>query len=160
MEGLKMTCSEHGSSEEDRTFFTIGYSGKSIEAFLRMLHDAGVTTILDIRHLPLSRYRPEFSKSNLAAALESSGIRYVHHRDLGIPPHIRREHGFPNHGESLWEWYDTEVIGNQLDDPDWLTDFADGPSALMCVESDPGDCHRHRLGSALERRGFAFAGDL
>lgn len=155
-----MTCTEHSRSRPNRIFYTIGYSGKSIDAFLGKLQDAGVTTILDVRHLPVSRYRPEFSKKNLATALESSGMRYVHNRDLGIPSHIRREHGFPNHGESLWEWYDSEVIDNQPDEASWVAELADGPSAVMCVESDPGDCHRHRLGNALESRGFSYAGDL
>ena len=142
------------------SFYTIGYAGMTIEAFVDSLLAADVLTLLDIRHFPGSRYRPEFSKRNLAAALEARGIRYIHNRELGIPSHIRREHGFPNHGESLWEWYDAEVVGAQVEDAGWLAELSDGPSALMCVESDPEDCHRHRLANALVSQGFGYAGDL
>ncbi len=155
-----MDCVEAYEVDQSRTFFTIGYSGKSIGAFIDGLHAAGVTTLLDIRHLPLSRFRPEFSKRNLAQALEDSGIRYLHCRELGIPSKVRKQHGYPSSSKSLWDWYEAEVLEEQVNMLGWFpSDQGDVP-AMMCVENDPADCHRQRLGIALESKGFVYVGDL
>lgn len=151
--------SEDASLGQSR-FVTIGYSGRSLEAFIQALTEGGVTALLDVRHFPGSRFRPEFSKRNLAAALHDHGIQYLHMRDLGIPSKIRRQHGYPEHSSSLWDWYDSEVLGKRLEDLSWFPRFESGVPALMCVESDPADCHRHRLGKALQSRGLSYSGEL
>lgn len=156
-----MNCSEPKEVvAEGRIFFTIGYSGKSMGAFVDELLQAGVTTLLDIRHLPLSRFRPEFSKRNLATALETNGIRYLHLRELGIPSEIRKRHGYPQNSESLWDWYRSEVVDTRIGDLSWYPEGETELPAMMCVERDPADCHRQRLGQALEARGFVYSGDL
>ena len=155
---MRSDC-ESGNLRESR-FATIGYSGRSLEVFIQALIECGVTTLLDVRHFPGSRFRPEFSKTNLADALNDHGIQYLHKRDLGIPSKVRREHGYPEHTESLWSWYDSEVLSSHIDDLSWFPRLESGLAALMCVESDPADCHRYRLGKALESRGLSYAGDL
>ena len=146
-----MTDSLGAAAVDWREFYTIGYSGKTIDAFIDALVEAGVSTLLDIRHLPSSRHRPEFSKRNLDAALDGVGINYVHDRDLGIPSKVRREHGHPEHTESLWKWYDEHVIPERVSDLGWFREIDDGPMAMMCVESNAEDCHRHRIGRGTTR---------
>src|SRR5580658_10634341 len=68
--------------------FTIGYEGASVESFLQTLRSAGVTQLLDVRELPLSR-RKGFSKNVLAGLLIAAGIDYQHERAFGAPRHIR-----------------------------------------------------------------------
>ena len=68
---------------------TIGYEGASLPAFLATLKDAGVTRLLDIRELPISR-RKGFSKTPLSQALAGVGIEYQHERALGAPRSIRQ----------------------------------------------------------------------
>ena len=131
-----------------------------MDAFVKALVDAGISMLLDIRHMPVSRYRPEFSKRNLAERLNAAGIIYDHDRRLGIPSPVRREHGHPDHRESLWTWYDKNVIAEQIADLQWLDEIEARPMALMCVESNPEECHRHRLSAALETKGLTYAGDL
>ena len=53
--------------------FTIGYEGATVGEFLDAVKRAGVSQVIDVRALPLSR-RPGFSKSPLRAALEEAGI--------------------------------------------------------------------------------------
>ena len=142
------------SADESRTFFTIGYSGRTIDSVVDTLLEVGVSTLIDIRHMPVSRYRPEFSKRNLDARLQNEGITYHHDRELGIPAQVRREHGYPNHGESLWVWYDENVLSQQPVDSGWLDELGSGPVAVMCVESDAMECHRHLLGDALRAAGM------
>ncbi len=57
--------------------YTIGYEATTMAEFIAALTRAGVTQVIDIRALPLSR-RPGFSKSPLAASLAEAGIGYVH----------------------------------------------------------------------------------
>ena len=40
-----------------RDFYTIGYEGSRVEDFLRVLKQAGIETLIDVRDLPLSRKR-------------------------------------------------------------------------------------------------------
>lgn len=137
-------------------FFTVSYAGRTIESFLDVLTSAGVATLLDIRHMPVSMYKPDFSKANLCRHVQSVGVLYLHLPDLGIPRDIRSlAVGKPDRSE-LWEWYDRHVaepyLGRNLHH---FLNFADHPVAMMCVETDPTSCHRHRLGLALERLGLS-----
>jgi uncharacterized protein (DUF488 family) len=63
---------------------TIGYEGGTVDAFIRVLKDAGVELVLDIRAAPVSR-KKGFSKNQLAAHLTEAGIGYRHLRGLGTP---------------------------------------------------------------------------
>lgn len=155
-----MTTESHCTAEHLRTFFTIGYAGRSLDALIDALSAKGITSLIDIRHFPGSRFRPEVSKRNLEAALSDVAIEYAHNRDLGIPPHVRRDHGFPEHTDALWTWYDEHVIEARLEDLSWLDSFDEGPIAMMCVEQDPQACHRHRLAAALVERGIPYGGEL
>lgn len=67
---------------------TIGYEGVSLPAFLATLETAGVTLLLDVRELPISR-RKGFSKTALSKALSRIGIEYQHERALGAPRSVR-----------------------------------------------------------------------
>lgn len=145
---------------EGRTVFTIGYSGRTIDAFVDALRGADIATVVDIRHMPVSRYRPEFSKRNLDARLRSEGITYHHDRELGIPAQVRREHGYPNHGGSLWVWYDENVLSQQAVNAGRFDGLSSGPVAMMCVESDAMECHRHLLIEALQSEGMTYVRDL
>lgn len=68
--------------------YTIGYEGATLADFIRTLKESGVTTVLDIREIPVSR-RKGFSKQSLAQALRDAGFVYHHERMLGSPKSIR-----------------------------------------------------------------------
>ncbi|MDV2988832.1 MAG: DUF488 family protein [Dehalogenimonas sp.] len=136
-------------------FYTIGYSGQTIQSFITTLQKAGVATLIDIRFTPVSRYKPDFSKTNLKNALESNGIIYTHRPDWGIPRDIRAYGIGKDTRNDIWRWYDSNVLPNIVSDN--LNEFFNSlehPVALMCVELDPTECHRHRVFLELERRGF------
>lgn len=135
-------------SREDADFFTIGYQGRKTDELITALRDAGVKCLVDVRYNPVSRFRPEMSKSRLRKLIESAGLEYLHVREWGIPPEIR------NSG-TVWKWYDETVV-----DSDFRGDgmkrllMLQQPVAIMCMECDPAECHRHRLFLALERHGL------
>jgi hypothetical protein len=61
-------------SEGEADFFTLGYTGRKIADIVTTLKRYKVRTLVDIRRNPVSMYRPELSKNNLARLLSSQGI--------------------------------------------------------------------------------------
>lgn len=132
---------------------TIGYEGRSLEAYLNLLIQNSVTTLCDVRRNPLSR-KYGFSKSTLKKACEGVGIRYEHLPELGIDSEDRRDlktqsdydalftdyerHDLPKHGTALAK------IGAWVD--------AGERVALTCYEALPCQCHRHCVAEAMEQK--------
>jgi uncharacterized protein (DUF488 family) len=133
------------------TLFTIGYQGSTLSEFVERLRAAGVERVVDVRELPLSR-RPGFSKSQLAAALTSAGIEYVHVRALGNPKSNRER----------WRSGDTRggavAFRRHLHDRARaaLGELADSvlkeTICLLCVEESHLDCHRALVAAAIAER--------
>ncbi|MFL6760616.1 DUF488 family protein [Sphingomonas sp.] len=129
--------------------FTIGYEGATVGEFLAALQKAGVERVIDVRALPLSR-RPGFSKSPLRAALEEAGIEYVHLKALGTPAEGRAAARAGRHQDMA------RIYAGQLELPEALAQSAqmldlarERPSALLCFEREPADCHRTLLLDAV-----------
>lgn len=131
--------------------FTIGYEATTMAEFLSTLRGAGVERVIDVRALPLSR-RPGFSKSPLKTALEEAGIDYVHLKALGTPAEGRTA-ARSGRQEDL-----KRIYAGQLDLPEAIVQAAqmrelasERPSALLCYERDPAQCHRTLLLDAVAR---------
>lgn len=125
--------------------FTIGYEAATMAEFLSALKQAGVERVIDVRALPLSR-RPGFSKSPLKAELEGVGIEYVHLKALGTPADGRS-------AARAGKQADLErIYAGQLELPEAIVQAeqmrelaAEKPSALLCYEREPAQCHRSLL---------------
>jgi uncharacterized protein (DUF488 family) len=141
-------------SSETADFFTIGYTGRTIENIIEALTSYGVRTLVDIRRNPVSMYRPELSKNNLARLLSSRGISYAHLPELGVPRDIRAKAIETGTRDVIWEWYDKVVASFLGSNLHFFLNGFEHPVALMCTEIDPRECHRHRLSLALEERGM------
>lgn len=139
-------------SESDADFYTIGYSGRTMPEFISALKSAAVETVVDVRQNPVSMYKPEFSKRNLASALAAEGVAYLHESALGVPRDIRSRALEGNGRDGIWLWYDENVVSSL--NLNRFFNFASHPIALLCTEIDPTSCHRHRLALSLERSGL------
>jgi len=136
-------------------FFTVGYSGKTIEQFLSALTEAGVQCLVDVRANPVSMYKPDFSKGNLTRHLAGVGIQYRHVPTLGVPRDIRSKATLEGGRNNIWGWYDKHVVPQLCQgNLHRFLNFFDHPVALMCTELDPTACHRHRLSLVLEKYGL------
>ena len=129
--------------------FTIGYEGTTVPEFIEALKSAGVERVIDVRALPLSR-RPGFSKSPLKAALGEAGIEYLHLKALGTPPEGRAAARAGRHSDLK------RIYSGQLELPEAIAQSAqmldlaaEKPSALLCMERDPAECHRTLLLNAI-----------
>ena len=136
-------------------FFTFGYTGRKLDELLEVLVSNGVRTLVDIRQFPVSMYRPELSKSNLKRSVEDRGLLYEHFPELGVPRDIRAKAIESGTRDVIWSWYDEYVVPTYLGrNLHRFLNSVEHPVALMCVEIDPQECHRHRLFLALERMGL------
>ena len=148
---LSKSLWNEGRSIDAADFFTFGYAGRSTDEILEVLKLAGVATVIDIRHTPLSMYKPDFSKRNLERIVRRRGFQYLHLPELGVPKIVRNRAAHRGSRKTIWDWYDRHVVERYFaGNLDWFLNVANHPFALMCVELDPEECHRHRLFQALE----------
>ena len=125
--------------------YTIGYGSRSMTEFIDVLRQYEIDYLIDVRSVPHSGYKPEFSKKPLANEVEQHGIRYVYMGDLlggkpddesccvnGIVDYEKvKEADFFQRGiERLRTAY-----GQQQ------------RVALKCSEEKPEHCHRSKLKS-------------
>lgn len=141
-------------SSENADFFTVGYEGRTTKDLFDALLGAGVQCLVDIQFNPVSMYRPDLSKGNLQKALEGAGISYFHLREWGVPRDIRARALETGTRETIWKWYDKSVVGPHFRRN--LHRFLNFgyPVAMMCMECDPTECHRHLIFTALECQGL------
>ena len=126
---------------------TIGYEGADQSDFLATLELIGVTTLLDIREMAISR-RPGFAKNALREGLASVGIGYWHEPRLGSPKPIRdrlREDGDYKRFFRDFEKY----LGTQADLLAVVIQQLKGTVALLCYERDAQTCHRRAVADAI-----------
>lgn len=141
-------------SAESADFFTLGYTGRKLATIIAALKAHSISTLVDIRRNPVSMYRPELSKNNLARILSQHEIAYVHLPELGVPRDIRAKAIETGTRNVIWNWYDNVLdsyLGGNLH---FFLNGFEYPVALMCTEIDPHECHRHRLSLALEKLGM------
>lgn len=137
------------------TVFTIGYEGLDIDAFMSLLAEHDIETVVDIRELPLSR-KPGFSKRALASVLNLSGLEYVHMVDLGCPKPVRNRY----REDGNWKRY-TDGFLKHLDAQESaiaeLSELVSSSNcALLCYEADFNFCHRSMVANAV--RNYCGAG--
>lgn len=130
------------------TVFTIGYEGLDIDAFMSLLAEHGIDTVVDIRELPLSR-KPGFSKKALASVLNLSGLEYVHMVDLGCPKPVRDRY----REDGNWKRYTDGFLKHLKTQEAAIAELSElvGSSncALLCYEADFNFCHRSMVAKAV-----------
>ena len=132
---------------------TIGYEGRSLEAYLNRLLSEGVTLLCDVRRNPLSR-KYGFSKSTLSKACEGVGLRYEHLPELGIDSEKRQSLESQADYEGLFAEYERKSLPRQkaalAKIKAWISEDKHRV-ALTCFELHPQQCHRHCVAEALEK---------
>ena len=132
--------------------YTIGYERLLPPELVNELTVAGVERLIDVRHRPQSR-RPGMSKTRLGELLGDHGIAYEHRKALGTPPDIRWLYraGRTEEARAAFLEHVEQTASEDLDALARELDRAPA-TALMCLEADPGLCHRRVVADALIRR--------
>jgi len=141
--------------------FTIGYEQAKPAAVLGELTHAKVDTLVDVRAVAASR-RPGFSKRQLAASLDETGIAYVHLQKLGTPAEGRQAARAGDHA-TLTRIYEKHI--KKAEPQQQLGELVDliktgKRIALLCYCRDPATCHRSLIVAHVKDRMRVKVGDL
>ena len=129
--------------------YTVGYEGRSIDAFLDHLLRSGIRRLVDVRKNAYSR-KYGFTGTALSRLCGRVGVGYIHIPDLGVPREHRLDLSTPGALKELFSYYDSTVLPAQSVALDRVARMiSDGPSALLCFEADPDHCHRGRVAARL-----------
>jgi hypothetical protein len=141
-------------AQQSPGLLTIGYEGKTFEAYLNQLLRANVTLLCDVRRNPLSR-KYGFSKATLSNACYGLNIQYEHVPELGIPSESRRNLQGKEEYDRLFKIYARESLPREVNTLKRILSWIEQGErvALTCFERLPELCHRHCVAKELERIG-------
>lgn len=139
--------------EDAPVWFTLGYEGRSLDAYLDALVRRNISHLVDVRKNALSM-KYGFSKSQLSKTCAHLGITYLHEPDLGIESEDRQHLQSLKDYEALFSRYEQTTLRadsahralNRLQ----VLHQQVPRIALTCFEKDQHFCHRSRVASALE----------
>lgn len=160
----KATNRRQGNREDaEVAVYTAGYEGLLVDAFLDGLMRSGIRRLIDVRHNPVSR-RYGYHKSTLARLCGHLDIDYIHVPELGIHGQNRQNLDAPGARTRLFDRYENTTLRSETEAIRGVASaITEIPSALVCMEACPTDCHRSRLAtsvateSGLEIRHLEFA---
>lgn len=127
--------------------YTIGHSTHTEEEFLKLLQDAKIGLLADVRAFPGSRKFPWFHTDRMKEWLPENGIGYVHIRELG--GRRRKSKIIDNEVNAGWNNRSFHNYADYTLEPefkeglDLLNQAAQGKRvAICCSERHPARCHR------------------
>jgi uncharacterized protein (DUF488 family) len=131
--------------------YTIGYEGRSVDAFFSKLLSSHLAGIVDVRANPVSR-KYGFASRSMAEIGRRLGLQYHHLPELGVPPSERTDLAHPGAREALLRVYEEATLPERAAAIETAAHLVSGaPMALLCMEADPARCHRGRLAPAVSR---------
>lgn len=149
---------------QNDTIYTIGYEGKNLDEFIKILEEKKIDVLLDIRESGKSRYKPEFNEDILEREFKKISILYDRRPELGVVYDVRMPYmeGWFSH-DCFEQWYKWSVRGRREGGnvKDLIVELvkdlkAHGKVCLMCEEtySQPKGpqkhyCHRHFLAEMI-----------
>lgn len=136
----------------DGLLFTIGYEGRTLESYLNVMLQSGVTLLCDVRRNAISR-KYGFSKGTLAKACAGVDIHYQHLPELGIESRLRRDLETQADLDNLFRVYQRKILPMQSEALNKIRAWLQSGEcvALTCYERKSVQCHRHCVAVELGR---------
>jgi uncharacterized protein (DUF488 family) len=142
------------------TVYTAGHGSRAAADLVRLLREAGVGLVADVRRFPHSRRHPQHDGAAMERSLAEAGIRYAWlGAGLGgrvpetVPPERSRngawrEPGFRRYADAM------ATAGFQTAFHELETLAGTAPTAVLCSERLWWQCHRRLLADLLAVRGW------
>ena len=137
----------------DRAVYTIGHSNHSSDTFVRLLTEAKIEVLVDVRSNPGSSWVSYANPHDLKQIVEAAGIQYLYLGDvLGGRSNDPGCYN-PQTGKAGYQAMRNKSLFKQ-----GLGRLLEGLNkyriCVMCAEEDPSSCHRNLLvGEGLRREG-------
>jgi uncharacterized protein (DUF488 family) len=137
------------------TLYTIGHSNRELDAFIAILQQAGIQSLVDVSAHPHSKHNPQFNDNSLRAACGAVAISYHWAgRQLGgmrkcaaDSQHIALDKGLCGYADYM------QTPGFQRAVSQLLKRASEGAMAIMCAEQDALQCHRSLISDYLLLQG-------
>jgi uncharacterized protein (DUF488 family) len=141
-------------------FYTIGHSNRPLDEFIRLLQEAGVNLLVDVRTIPKSRHNLQFNGDALEHALRGVGIGYKRIPELGGLRSRRKDQGSSPNG--FWENESFRNYADYTATPAFHAGLLElrrlgeaQACAIMCAEAVWWRCHRRIITDYLLAAGEA-----
>lgn len=141
------------SSRAAAPLFTIGYEKATPQAVLGEIKHAKLDVLVDVRAVAASR-RPGFSKRQLAAGLDETGVAYLHLQKLGTPKEGRLA-ARAGKLDALFDIYQTHLkTPDAREAMDELAALVKSGKrvCILCYERDVHECHRQWIAEEIGDR--------
>ena len=133
--------------------YTVGYEGRSLDAFMDHLLHSGIRRVIDVRRNAYSM-KYGFSRGVLGPTAEKCGMDYVHVPEVGIASDKRQDLKTRADYDRLLNRYESELLPGRGAGVRRVGELlVEKPAALLCFEADPTMCHRGRLAATVARQG-------
>jgi len=131
------------------TIFTIGFTKKTAEEFFRLLQQAQVQKLIDIRENRVGQLAGFAKYPDLAFFLQRiAGIAYDYQPIFAPSPEIRtayrKSRDWAQYEKSYVELMAQRKVLEQVDPASF-----EGRVALLCSEAEPDKCHRRLVAEML-----------
>jgi uncharacterized protein (DUF488 family) len=131
--------------------YSIGHSDHEMEHLITLLRGHGITTVVDVRSQPYSRWVPQANRETLARALDEAGLSYVFMGDVlggrpADPSLYDSNEDKENPTEDRPDYERVAATPTFQAGVDRLLALAqEGIVTMMCSEGDYRRCHRTLL---------------
>jgi uncharacterized protein (DUF488 family) len=131
------------------TIFTIGFTKKSAEEFFRLLQEAQVQKLIDIRENRVGQLAGFAKYPDLAFFLDRiAGIAYDYQPMFAPSPEIRdayrKTRDWAQYEKSFLKLMEQRKVLNAVDPK-----LFEGKVALLCTEAEADKCHRRLVAEML-----------
>ncbi|MEM7130490.1 MAG: DUF488 domain-containing protein [Chloroflexota bacterium] len=134
---------ESNSTDSTIPIYTIGYGQRTMDEFIDLLTRYEIAFLVDVRTAPYSRYKPEYSKTELELTLREAGIRYIFlGNSLGGRPDAPDCY---RNGKIDYEAVKTKGFYQKGLERVHAAFAQQQRIVLMCSEGKPEMCHRSKL---------------
>lgn len=135
-----------------KTIYTIGHGKSDLKPIVELLKKHGIKALVDVRSTPYSKFAPEFNRENLERESKALGLDYrLAGKFLGGRPDAPDCYDADqiNYDKLAAKVFYKKGIRRLLEINQ------EEPTAILCSEENPHNCHRHKLiAQTLLQEGF------